>query len=399
MKLLLTTNGRLYKNTQGEYYTPIVYGYSFFKRYFEAFDQIRLVAHVTPVSNDKTKGMLRVDGENLEVFEVINPVGKVQYIKYYGRINQQVKKCYEGCDVAILRVPDQLAFQVFSAIRGRIPYGVEVTSNSWELYGPDCGNSPLRPIIRRIWDVQQKIVCKFANASSYVTRYSLQKRYPPMPGTFTTYYSNADPGIYKGCVYRDYGLEKLSSIKLLHVSGSLGGRVKGHKELIEAAALLKKDGFDVECILVGAGDLDSDIQLIVENDGLSVRKTGRLTAEQIKTEMLSSDFFVFPSYREGLPRVVVEAMASGIMCVGSAIDGNKELLSESVLAPKQDSISLYKLIKHFAENPQQMTSQSKRNIQESVNYSAEQLSKCRKEFYGKLYEMAGANHKKELNES
>ena len=399
MKLLLTTNGRLYKNSQGEYYTPIVYGYSFFKRYFDVFEQIRLVAHVTPVSNDETEGMLRVDGENLEVFEVINPVGKIQYIKYYGRIKQQVKKCYEGCDVAILRVPDQLAFQVFSALHGHIPCGIEVTSNSWELYGPGCSNSPLRPIIRRIWDVEQKRVCKSADVSSYVTHYTLQKRYPPKPGSFTTYYSNADPGIYKGCVYRDYGLEKLSSIKLLHVSGFLRGRVKGHKELIEAAALLKKDGFDVECILVGAGDLDPDIQLVVENNGLSVRKTGRLTPEQIKTEMLSSDFFVFPSYREGLPRVVVEAMASGIMCVGSAIDGNKELLSESVLVPKQDSIALYKLIKHFAENPQQMTSQSIRNIQESANYSAEQLSERRREFYGKLYQMAKSNQNKDLNES
>jgi glycosyltransferase involved in cell wall biosynthesis len=389
MKLLLTTNGRLYKNPQGEYYTPIVYGYSFFKRYFDVFERIRLVAHVTPVSDAETEGMLRVDGENLEVFEVFNPVGKIQYIKYYRKIKKQVKHCYVGCDVALLRVPDQLAFQVYSALRGHIPCGIEVTSNSWELYGPGCGNSPLRPIIRLIWDSEQKKVCRLADASSYVTHYTLQKRYPPKPNTFTTYYSNADPGIYKGCVYRDYGSDKLSNIKLLHVSGFLRGRVKGHKELIEAAAMLKNDGFKVECILVGSGELDSDIQQIVDNNVLVIRKTGRLTPEQIKTEMLSSDFFVFPSYREGLPRVVVEAMASGIMCVGSSIDGNKELLSESVLVPKQDSMALFKKIKYYAENPQLMTEQSKRNILESSYYSAEQLTKRRIDYYKKLYAMAG----------
>ena len=52
--------------------------------------------------------------------------------------------------------------------------------------------------------------------------------------------------------------------------------------------------------------------------------------KQVQAELLRGHFFVFPSSGEGLPRSVIEAMASGLLCFGSKIDGVVELLNEKM---------------------------------------------------------------------
>jgi len=398
MKLLVTTNARLYKTNRGQYYTPIVYGYSFFQRYLNVFEEIRIVAHVSNATDEEVRNMLQVDGPGIEFYDIIWPHGKIGYIKQFFKIRRQVKRCYNGCDVALLRIPDQLAFQVFRALYNKIPCGVEVTSNSWEFFAPGATNGLLRPLLRFLWDYEQKRVCRLANGTSYVTQSSIQKRYPPSKWAidsfdentryYSTSYSNADPGIYRGCLPREYGSEALMHLRLLHISGQLKGRAKGHKELIEACCQLKKNGYDVECILVGKGQLDKDIVRLVEMNDLKVTYAGFITAEQIKELFMTSDMFVFPSYREGLPRVVVEAMASGIVCIASDIAGNRELLDSEVLVPVMKWKELADKISFFAQRPAEMTKQSIRNIAESQKYSKDNLTARRNKFYSFLRGLA-----------
>lgn len=390
MKLLVTTNGHVYRNNK-HYYTPIVYNYVFFQRYLSIFEEVRLVAHVSDIDEEIAKTMQRVDGPNLELFEIVEPRGKWEYIKKYLKIKRQLKQCYEGCDAAVLRVPDQLAFQVFDAIKGKIPCGVEVTSNSWEFFAPGGYKGFMRPFLRRLWDYKQKQVCRLADATSYVTKWAIQKRYPPKPSaiqneglkqleSFTTHYSDVDVDSYlTSCTPRIYTPKQIW--RIIHVSGSIGGRAKGHKELIESLVYLKERGYDVECVLVGAGQLDSDIQHLVDTSHLKVHFAGRQNAQGIQTLFLSSDLFVFPSYREGLPRVVVEAMASGIMCICTELDGIKELLPQEVLVPVQDSLALGRKIEYYLMNTELMTEQSRKNFDEAQNYSQAVLIERRNSFY------------------
>lgn len=388
MKLLLTTNGRLYKTPEGKYYTPIVYGYSFFQRYLNVFDDIRLVAHVENADLNTVMGMMRVDGPHLEVFEVPFPHGKIGYLKKYTKIKKTLKTCHIGCNVALLRIPDQLAFQVFNSIKKKIPCGIEVTSNSWEFYAPNATSGFFRPFLRVLWDYQQKKICREADTSSYVTAHSIQKRYPPAEGTYTTHYSNADPSIYSDCESRDYGYTPLKQFSLIHVSGSISGKAKGHHEIVGAITLLKQRGYDVTCTLVGSGNLDEELIAKIRENRLKIKFAGRLNAQEIKERFLLSNIFVFPSYREGLPRVVVEAMASGIMCIASDIAGNRELLDHDVLVPTKNENALANKIEYYITHPELMTIQSKRNINESKKYSASELSKLRCEYYDHLKKLA-----------
>ncbi len=381
MKLLLTTNGRLHKNKAGEYYTEMVYGYSFFQRYFEVFNQIRLVAHVQESDSDLSD-MLRVDGPNLEIYDVPFPHGKIQYIKQYGAIKKRLLGAAAGCDVAIFRIPDQLAFQAMPiSIKAGLPVGIEVTSSSWEFFGPGSTVGIFRPILRILWDRQQKKACEIADASCYVTSYAIQKRYRPSSkgGSFSTYCSDVDINPFR-TEARNFGTEPLKTLRILHVAGSLSGRAKGHGELLRAMVLLKKMGKEVSCVLVGGGQLNEGNRRLIQEKQLVVETVGLKTSDEIAEIMRKSDMFVFPSYREGLPRVVVEAMAAGLVCVATELDGTQELLDSQMLVPIRNQVALADCILQLMEHPEQMSAQSVRNVKVADEYSPEKILERRSTF-------------------
>lgn len=384
MKLLLTTNARLYKGPDNRYYTPIVYDYNFFKRYLDVFDEVRLVAHTETALDSVVKDMLLVSGDGLEIYELPFPHGKWGYIKDFLKIQKKVNDAVVGCDAALFRVPDILAFQIFPVVRScKIPIALEVTSDPLELYSSKGGRYPLRMLIKWSHYWALRYCCKKANCVSYVTSSYLQSVYPSgiKKEDCKRFESNyTDAGIYQHNVVRDFGNKKLS---MLHVSGSISGKVKGHKELIESFITLRKQGFNLTLNLVGSGNLDNDIVEKLFDSGFSqdVFFTGRLNSEQLQELYATSDIFVFPSYREGLPRVVVEAMSWGLPCVCTDLPGCRELLPSRVLVPVKDSISLTNIIRNLLVNPEYLHKESLNNLMESRKYLWGNITSTRKAFY------------------
>lgn len=391
MRLLVTTNARLYKAPNGLYYTPLVYGYEFFLRYLNIFEELRLVAHTESCSDDQAKKMLLVSGPRLEVYEMPFPHGKVEYIKSYNKIQRRVKLCLAGCDAALFRVPDQLAFQIFDSARRVMPVAVEVTSDPLELYSSKGGRYPLRLFIKWIQYFNLRSCCRNADCISYVTKKYLQEVYPSKitnrDRRFETHYTSAGIDSHE-ISEREYPINR--TINLLHVSGSISGKIKGHKELIDAFISLREKNYDLNLTLVGSGRMDQDILSKLELSGefKRVRFTGLLNREQLMEQYKRADIFVFPSYREGLPRVIIEAMSWGLPCISTNIPGCKELLSDNMLAKVGDSHSLLVVLKNLLDNPDLQRIESKRNIQESQKYSTGVIENKRNELYTHLKELA-----------
>lgn len=386
MKLLLTTNARLVKNDRGEYFTSVVYGYGFFERYLEVFDEIKLVAHCEAL-DEIPEGYLRVDGEKLSVIEVPFPHGKVEYVKKYISIKKELKKKLKNADydVAILRIPDQLSFQVFNVIKkaGK-PIGAEIVSSAWDIMAPDVSSNPLRPFIRLIWDYNEKKICRKADGTAFVTKEHLQKRYKPKFSDehFTTDYSSAN--VEKAVSEpKAYGEGVKTAI---HVSADIGGTVKGHLELAEAMAKLKEDGIILNAVIVGNGELSPAVTEIIRQEGLEsqIRLTGRLTKEQLSQEYKNADLFVFPSYREGLPRVVIEAMTYALPVVATDIPGIRELINPEYLVSVKDSLALYEKLRLVLTNNDLLEKMSKENLDNSSFYTKDVLQTKRNEFFKKL---------------
>jgi colanic acid/amylovoran biosynthesis glycosyltransferase len=107
---------------------------------------------------------------------------------------------------------------------------------------------------------------------------------------------------------------------------------KGQLLLIEAAALLAAKGVAFELILIGDGPLRGAIEALVKERKLGdrVRLTGSLSSPQLREEILGSRALVLPSFAEGLPIVIMEAMALRRPVLATSVAGIPELVRDGI---------------------------------------------------------------------
>lgn len=126
---------------------------------------------------------------------------------------------------------------------------------------------------------------------------------------------------------------------------------KGFDDLIEACALLAEDGELFECRIVGEGVMGDELRRQVARRGLEeiVTFTGAASQEQVRAEMTSAAVLAVPCVvgadgnRDGLPTVLLEAMALGTPCVATPVTGIPEVLLDGrtgIEVPQRAPIAL-----------------------------------------------------------
>jgi glycosyltransferase involved in cell wall biosynthesis len=104
---------------------------------------------------------------------------------------------------------------------------------------------------------------------------------------------------------------------------------KGHLLLVHAAARLAADGIPFELVLAGDGELRNEIEALATAHGLQsrVRITGWVGGDRVREEILAARALVLPSFAEGLPVVIMEALALGRPVVTTYVAGIPELMA------------------------------------------------------------------------
>ena len=112
-------------------------------------------------------------------------------------------------------------------------------------------------------------------------------------------------------------------------SGFAGAALQeGTDVLIEAIARCVRSGVDLTAVIAGDGKYRPALMALAERIGISsrIQFVGQVTEGKPVRDILDkSDLFVLPSRTEGLPRAMIEAMARGLPCIGSAVGGIPEL--------------------------------------------------------------------------
>ena len=105
---------------------------------------------------------------------------------------------------------------------------------------------------------------------------------------------------------------------------------KGQLLLLEAARLMAAQSVAFEIVLAGDGEMRADIEaLIIRHDlQAQVRITGWISSAQVREEILAARALVLPSFAEGLPVVIMEAMALRRPVLTTYVAGIPELVRE-----------------------------------------------------------------------
>ena len=130
--------------------------------------------------------------------------------------------------------------------------------------------------------------------------------------------------------------------------------LKGHRFLLEALSLLAKDFPDLGLLIAGDGEEEASLRALSEEKGLSDRVVFLGLRRDIPDILGLSEVLVLPSSREGLPIVLLEAMAAGRPVVVTPVGGIPEVVLEGKtgLFVTQEPTSIAMALKRILDHPE-----------------------------------------------
>ena len=170
-------------------------------------------------------------------------------------------------------------------------------------------------------------------------------------------------------------------------------RDKGINELVEAFEWLNKEYPKTRLLLVGRQEPELDPlkpETIAKIDNnKNIEAVGQQS--DVRPWLTASDAFVFPSYREGFPNVVIEAGAMCLPSIVTDINGSREIIIEGkngTIIPPRDADALYMAMKSFLEYPDirtEMATNARPLI--ASRYEQSYVRRCLKEYYREILQM------------
>ena len=157
---------------------------------------------------------------------------------------------------------------------------------------------------------------------------------------------------------------------------------KNNKVIISALEKLKNK--NIHYILCGVGDKKDELSAMAQSAGISenIHFLGYRT--DIKALYNASDCFVMPSYREGLSRSAMEAMASGLPCILSDIRGNRDLIengSGGFLCKPDDASGFSEAISKLFSNSLLCEKMKEYNLKKIKDFDTSVVEKEIREIY------------------
>lgn len=390
MKVAVVTDLHFVMEQSGDSYTPVMYGNQFFQRYRNIFEDVYVVARGEKTIKAPINS-LKINGNGIKTVMLPSTHGIKEYAIHYSEMYKKMYATMASCDTSIIRMPSALSTMAVSiANKLRKPYALEVVADP---YSVKPGKSLANRLISYFIVGSCKKACMTANGVAYVTKDFLQSICPckaVVAGKDTDEYFT---GNYSSVTLAEefYGspkrFEGQKKYVITHTANLIQNEAKGHGVVIRTIAELRKKGYDVSVVFIGDGCAVPEFKALAETLGVadSVRFAGKIANPMlIKEELIKSDFYLFPSEAEGLPRSVIEAMACGLVVVASNVSGIPELLEKKELYAPKDVEAYVKRLAELMDSPGEMAKLSARNIEVARRYSNANLTINRNIFYGKL---------------
>lgn len=228
--------------------------------------------------------------------------------------------------------------------------------HGWDVH--DLRGARLKPaLLRRL---HSPLVDQYITVSRDLERY-LVRRVGIGPARITQIYNGVDiahfaPTAGKPSAVLPQGFAGRDSI----VVGTVGRiqHVKDQASLLRAfATLVKTDtpgAGNARLAIVGDGPLLADLRALAASLGIADRTWFPGALNNVRDVLRTFDVFVLPSLNEGISNTILEAMASGLPVIATAVGGNVELLEDNLngrLFQPGDVDALAGLLANYFTNP------------------------------------------------
>jgi glycosyltransferase involved in cell wall biosynthesis len=377
---------RFERTPDGRVWTQTFFGHSFWRRYLDVFEGVRVIARVREVPDCRPE-WAEVTGPGVVVWGVQYYVGPLQYLLLWAKIRKSLHGSVQPEDALILRVSSQISNVVRSSTSGtKRPFAVEVVADPYEVFGPGAVQHPLRPFLRWWFPLRLREQCRRACAAAYVTAAALQKRYPPSPTAFTTYYSSVEL-TSESFTPSARRFSRGNGVRRLVMIGTMDELYKGHDTMLQALRVCLDRGCQLFLTLVGGGRRRSELETEIARLKLEgyVEFAGILpSGAAVRNELDHAEIFVLPSRQEGLPRAMVEAMARALPCLGSTVGGIPELLNPEEMIKPGDHVALADAICKLSADADRLDRLSEQNWRKARDYQESVLRARRVAFYQHL---------------
>lgn len=387
MCVLYVSVERRYKLYKGQYFLQGIENCAFFERYLQCFETVKVIARVEKVS---------IRPQNHELFEHtdihIEPIFTTGTgVSSLSRVNELTKLISHQKASVIIRTPGILAYLLsLFFIFKKIKFSLEVVTNPLQEAVHLTKNPVLKFVFGLVFINIFKLQLKYTQLASFVTKFEIQNQFlsekflgsPRYNSSYSSVVlhneSFANESIINTRIIRN---KDNQHINLLFI-GVLDRDFKGLDVFLNLISLLPAE---YNATVLGDGLLLPHYKKLAHELKISSRVEfcGYVSSIAAKQEIMAkADFFILTSRREGLPRVVIEAMAYGLPCICSCVSGVRELIDEKYIFPINDFHAAKSILTNINDN--EYSEMSRINFINSKEYNHSTLNEKRKSFYLKV---------------
>ncbi|MBK9072032.1 MAG: glycosyltransferase family 4 protein [Myxococcales bacterium] len=361
MRLVITSEYHFTHTSEGVF-ADALYGYDFWSRYLEVFSDVVVIARSgerggSAADQAATATQLRVTGPGVRACLLPSVRGaSLLQPGVVAAVVRAAREAFEQPAALLFRAPGVVPLLMTPLVPRARALGVQVVGDPQQsLRSAGMAGAVAAPMLARhlSWLVAR------ADATLYVTAEALQRRYPPNAAKPTFSASDLDlPAELWGAPPPPQGAGP--AMALIFV-GMLDREYKGLDVLLRALAMAAAAH---TLTVVGDGLLRAQYEHLALTLGLGtrVRWRGALpSGAAVHGALAQHELFVLPSRTEGMPRVLLEAMAVGLPCIATPVGGVPEVLGEEALVPVGDAMALASRLDAWGAAPWLRQQQATRN--------------------------------------
>jgi glycosyltransferase involved in cell wall biosynthesis len=351
------------------------------EHYLDFADHVTVASRSRELSADRS-GLTQASRPGVAFESIPSLSGPWIRLANRGAAARRLQGMLETADGLVARLPSEIgSLAVRVAERLSKPWAAEVVTCTWDAlwnYGTWQGKV-YAPVS---WWQTRRLVRR-APFALYVTEEFLQRRYPTSGRTVAC--SDVDlPELLPEVL--DRRLERIRSRDgTLRVGtiAALSVRFKGVQTALAALGANKDRLPSFEFHVLGAGD-PAPWRRLARSHGVEsqTRFAGTLApGEPVRTWLDGIDLYVQPSFQEGLPRALVEALSRACPALGSTAGGIPELLEPEALHRPGDEERLGELFVAAAGDREWQAAQARRNFDVAGRYTKPALARVRSAFW------------------